>query len=56
MQNEVFNAKLNKEVLQGDDISYLELSRNPNLTQDQRKRLRIARKQSFQIRKEINKS
>ncbi|MCF7795488.1 hypothetical protein K9M42_00115 [Patescibacteria group bacterium] len=52
MENHVFTVKLNKEVLEGDDISYLELCRNPNLTQEQRERLKKARK--LMLQKKVN--
>lgn len=53
MQNEVFNAKLNEEVLLGDDVSYRDLCSNPNLTQKQREKLRAARKVMLEERKKL---
>ncbi len=44
MENGFFMAKLNEEVLQGDEVSFLELSSNPTLSQKQREKLRLARK------------
>lgn len=55
MQNEVFMAKLNEEVLQGDETSYLELSSNPTLSQKQREKLRSARKVMLEKRRPIYK-
>ena len=55
MQNEVFKAKLNEEVLLGDETSYRELSSNPTLTQKQREKLRSARKVMLEERRPIFK-
>jgi hypothetical protein len=55
MVNGIFMAKLNEEVLLGDEVSYRELCSNPTLTKKQREKLRLAREVMRENKRSIYK-